>query len=247
MNRLGITAPSGVADNTLGLSWHDSTWIPILNTTNVMEYFSQASNPFFDRTCNNEIVKMQRLNPDQLLNMSGLEYALLHVQEPILYVIRKQHRHSPQQVTPLAEYYIIAGIVYQAPDLASVLNSRLLSAVYHIQSSFEEAFNFSRYHPSKGYYWDFKSQKGAEKIKTVEKEKPKEESSSLFQRQRVDMLLGELIKKFPLPAIPPQVKPTNPAPVKTEAENGVQENKEKVEVKQEAKVKPPPEKKPRLN
>lgn len=60
--------------------------------------------------------------------MTGLEYVLLHVQEPILYVIRKQHRHSPQQVTPLADYYIIAGVVYQAPDLASVLNSRLVSS-----------------------------------------------------------------------------------------------------------------------
>lgn len=59
--------------------------------------------------------------------MTGLEYVLLHVQEPILYVIRKQHRHSSQQVTPLVDYYIIAGIVYQAPDLASVLNSRLVS------------------------------------------------------------------------------------------------------------------------
>ena len=60
--------------------------------------------------------------------MTGLEYVLLHVQEPILYVIRKQHRHGPQQVTPLADYYIIAGVVYQAPDLASVLNSRLVSS-----------------------------------------------------------------------------------------------------------------------
>lgn len=60
-------------------------------------------------------------------NMTGLEYILLHVQEPILYVIRKQHRHSPVQTIPLADYYIIAGIVYQAPDLASVLNSRLVS------------------------------------------------------------------------------------------------------------------------
>lgn len=58
--------------------------------------------------------------------MTGLEYVLLHVQEPILYVIRKQHRHSVQQVTPLADYYIIAGVIYQAPDLASVLNSRLV-------------------------------------------------------------------------------------------------------------------------
>lgn len=63
--------------------------------------------------------------------MTGLEYILLHVQEPILYVIRKQHRHSPIQTIPLADYYIIAGIVYQAPDLASVLNSRLVSCTFY--------------------------------------------------------------------------------------------------------------------
>lgn len=32
-----------------------------------------------------------------------------------------------------------------------------------------------------------------------EPEKAKEEPSSMFQRQRVDMLLGELMRKFPLP------------------------------------------------
>ena len=60
-------------------------------------------------------------------NLVGLEYTLLHVQEPILYVIRKEHRHSPNQVTPLADYYVIAGKVYQVPDLGSVINSRLVS------------------------------------------------------------------------------------------------------------------------
>lgn len=59
--------------------------------------------------------------------MTGLEYILLHVQEPILYVIRKQHRHTPAQATPISDFYIIAGIIYQAPDLNSVLNSRLVS------------------------------------------------------------------------------------------------------------------------
>lgn len=58
--------------------------------------------------------------------MTGLEYIVLHVQEPILYVIRKQHRHSMEQTTPIADYYIIAGVVYQAPDLASVISSRLV-------------------------------------------------------------------------------------------------------------------------
>ncbi|XP_057660678.1 mediator of RNA polymerase II transcription subunit 6 [Diorhabda carinulata] len=240
--RLGLSA-TGIPDNPLSLSWHDSTWIPILNTSNVMEYFSQGSNPFFDRTCNNEIVKMQRLNPDQLQNMTGVEYILLHVQEPILYVIRKQHRQSPQQAIALADYYIIAGIVYQAPDLASVLNSRLLSAVHHLQSSFEESSGFAKYHPSKGYSWDFKSQRVAEKSK--KEEKPREEPSSLFQRQRVDMLLGELLRKFPLPA-PPQPKVQPVVPVKQENENGSENKDIKIEVKQE-KIKPPPEKKPRLH
>lgn len=66
-------------------------------------------------------------------HMVGVEYILLHVLEPILYVIRKQHRHSPTETTPLADYYIIAGMVYKAPDLASVINSRLVSINQHHQ------------------------------------------------------------------------------------------------------------------
>lgn len=58
--------------------------------------------------------------------MTGFEFILLHVQEPILYVVRKQLRHSPTQTVPVADYYIIAGVVYQAPDLVSVINSRLV-------------------------------------------------------------------------------------------------------------------------
>lgn len=32
-----------IADNPLWISWHDSTWIPILNPANVMDYFSEKS------------------------------------------------------------------------------------------------------------------------------------------------------------------------------------------------------------
>lgn len=156
--RLGLTI---MQDNPLWISWHDSNWIPILNPANVMDYFSEKSNPFYDRTCNNEIVRMQRQSLDVLNNMTGVEYILLHVQDPILYVIRKQHRHNSNEATPLADYYIIAGTVYQAPDLANVFNSRILSTVHHLQSAFEEASSFSRYHPSKGYSWDFSSNKAS--------------------------------------------------------------------------------------
>ncbi|XP_028396354.1 mediator of RNA polymerase II transcription subunit 6-like isoform X1 [Dendronephthya gigantea] len=188
------------AENQYGISWHDSAWIPILNPENVLEYFSQRTNPFYDRTCNNEMIKMQRLDLSQLEMMQGLEYIVLHVQNPILFIIRKQHRHSPNQVTPLADYYILAGVVYQCPDLGSLINSRMLSALHNLTSAFDEAFSYARYHPSKGYWWEFKE--GDNKVaqddaKKNKKEKSKSAPSSLFQRQHVDLLLEELIKKFP--------------------------------------------------
>lgn len=241
-------------ENLLGLSWHDTVWIPMLNTSNVMDYFSERTNPFYDRTCNNEIVKMQRLNPDQLVNMTGLEYMLLHVQEPILYVIRKLHRHSPTQVTVLAEYYIIAGVVYQAPDLGSIINSRLLTTTSTIQSAFDSLFNIYRFHPSRGYTWDTKSQSGTAAA-TKTKKNTVEEPSSSFQRQRVDVLLGELIQRFPIPVIKQEPQEFK---METNTDSSAIKMESKIEIKQEIKeekqeindlppsMKPPPEKKPKL-
>ncbi|XP_050809567.1 mediator of RNA polymerase II transcription subunit 6 isoform X3 [Gopherus flavomarginatus] len=94
---LGIMAAVDIRDNLLGISWVDSSWIPILNNGSVLDYFSERSNPFYDRTCNNEVVKMQRLTLDHLHQMIGVEYILLHAQEPILFIIRKQQRQSPTQ------------------------------------------------------------------------------------------------------------------------------------------------------
>jgi len=64
--------------------------------------------------------------------MIGLEYILLHVAEPILYVIRKQHRHNPSEATPIADYYIIGGTVYKAPDLANVINARIVGIIFRM-------------------------------------------------------------------------------------------------------------------
>ncbi|XP_043929671.1 mediator of RNA polymerase II transcription subunit 6-like [Protopterus annectens] len=132
MSHIEIQLSRGPSDNLLGISWIDSAWSPILNSANVLDYFSERSNPFYDRTCNNEVVKMQRLTLDHLNQMVGVEYILLHTQDPILYIIRKQQRQSPTQVVPLADYYIIAGVVYQAPDLGSVINSRVVSLIHYL-------------------------------------------------------------------------------------------------------------------
>ena len=66
-------------ENLMTKSWKDSNWIPQLSPHNVLAYFCQRSNLFYDKTCNNEIAKMQRLNPGQLLHMKGLWFlSLLH-------------------------------------------------------------------------------------------------------------------------------------------------------------------------
>lgn len=201
--------------------------------------------------------------------MHGIEYILLHVQEPILYVIRKQHRHSPSQVTPLADYYILAGYVYQAPDLSSVINARLQAGVHHLQSAFEEVHSFMRYNPTKGYSWDFGNKDVENKEKQADKsnkDKAKEEPSSMFQRRRVDVLIQELMKKFP-PKVPTgaqshleqtkqEPNPSEPdtktiidkSEIKTEKIEPVANNAINTTMSMNrASSGQPPEKKPRLN
>ena len=39
---------------------------------------------------------------------------------------------------PLAEYYIINGIIYQAPDMASIVNSRVSQALLPLREAFEQ-------------------------------------------------------------------------------------------------------------
>lgn len=54
--------------NPLHISWQDGRWpANFINASNVLEYFSNPYNPFYDRTCNNENIKMQRLPMDQIV------------------------------------------------------------------------------------------------------------------------------------------------------------------------------------
>lgn len=69
--------------------------------------------------------------------------------------------------------------------------------------------------------------------KEVKKEKPKEEPSSHFQRQRVDMLLGTLLQKFPIPQAAP-VEPTNkPEETAAASKNDGKTDANPVTIKQE--------------
>ena len=131
-------------NNLLSLSWTDPIRCHQLNKDNVLDYFSQRSNSFYDTSCNNETLRMQNRPLHHLTAMRGVEYALVHHQDPIMFVIRKQKRLSQSKVETIADYYIVAGVVYQSPDLGSIINSRLMSSLYHLDAAFKEALANAR-------------------------------------------------------------------------------------------------------
>lgn len=175
--------------NKLHVSWSDSTFFPWLNQTTVLNYFCNPNNPFYNNNCNNEILRMQNINPDQLIQMTGAEYQL-YLSQPPLYVIRKVNRNSPSEVIELAYYYILNGVVYQSPDFLSVVSSRLQTASCHLQDALETIFTNYKYHPSKGYYWSFNQNE-------VGRTDSKLKTTSTFQHERINSLLHEFTVRYP--------------------------------------------------
>lgn len=118
--------------------WNDRQWLALfpLNEQSVLDYFSLS--PFYDRSCNNEIVKMQRLDPGLMATMEGIEYAVLP-SPPSLFLIAKNKRTiSPRpQVQLVAIYYVTNGNIYQTPSAHAVLSSRVLQSLHHIRQSFD--------------------------------------------------------------------------------------------------------------
>ena len=205
-------------EKLLGTSWSDAKWIPILNETNILNYFAEKDNPFYERSCNNEQLRMRGLPLNQMADlerMQGTEYVLLHVQAPILYVIRKQRRTSPTQTFTIADFYIIAGTVYQAPDLNSIISTKLLSSIFELQSAFDDCLGFARYHPMLEYYWNFNklpTSQGNNSGTSEEDKKPGTKEDILAKKVaqiqmpdrrnhivNVDILMAELFQKFKPP------------------------------------------------
>jgi len=58
--------------------------------------------------------------------MQGVEYELVLMQPPSLFVIEKRLRKHFDSVESLARYYVANAIIYQAPDLRSVITARMV-------------------------------------------------------------------------------------------------------------------------
>lgn len=167
------------------LQWKSPEWIQSfgLHTENVLDYFAQS--PFFDRTSNNQVVKMQQQFSQQgtpqanlplnntgatpgdraqiwerypshaifekeLMKLKGIEYILVLVREPDLWVIRKQRREDSNTVVPLKYYYVIGSSVYQSPTLFKTMQSRLLSTNYHLSNALTQLNRLVEFQPSQG-------------------------------------------------------------------------------------------------
>jgi mediator of RNA polymerase II transcription subunit 6 len=116
------------------LCFKDVTWLqhfPLTPET-ALDYFSQS--PFYERSSNNELVKMQTkfsnlsqsCLTEKLQSMKGIEYCLVHSVPPTLFVIRSQERIQPSVAIPISSFYIVDGTIYQSPDLYSIIANRLV-------------------------------------------------------------------------------------------------------------------------
>ena len=140
------------------ITWEDRRWWSgALHKNSAIDYFAQS--PFYDRTCLNEHLRMQRttLQPeeaaDMLARLPGIVYALdenrteeipptADTQAHMLYVIRKFRRDisgSKKSEVTLRFYYILDGVVYEAPSLESVMQTRLLKMAWHLHEAWKLA------------------------------------------------------------------------------------------------------------
>ncbi|CAF1094587.1 unnamed protein product [Rotaria sordida] len=88
-------------ESLLNLNWSDLSWFQHFNTElseeTALAYFCQIGNPFYDRSSLNEQIYTRNLPVEAMLNATGIEYALIHRQDPVLYIIRKHFREGPNE------------------------------------------------------------------------------------------------------------------------------------------------------
>lgn len=157
------TAVGDAPDQTL-ISWKDPLFLasfPLANAHVAMDYFTMSS--FYDKSCNNEILRMQhRFNAGpmdlhkferDLTSMTGLEYQVLRHEAPRLFIIAKQHRYTPDLSEAVAHYYILDGTIFQAPSLLHILQARLLASLYFTVESLSESFSEIVWSSNVGYFW----------------------------------------------------------------------------------------------
>lgn len=98
---------------------------------------------------------------EELMKLDGTEYVLSSVREPDFWVIKKQKRINDTgagssrgpRIIPLQDYYIIGANVYQSPTVFKIVQSRLMSTSYHLNSTLESLYDLIEFQPSQGVHY----------------------------------------------------------------------------------------------
>ena len=135
----------GSTEPLLHRSWSNPAERPPNGFTpeNILIYFCHPSNPFYDMNSNNQQLIMQNHPLSELHLLNGVQYNFVHNCGP-LYIICKYKRQA-SQISPLCYYYIMDGVVYQCPDVYTLMQSRLTQAVNPLKDALLQAAKFSRW------------------------------------------------------------------------------------------------------
>jgi mediator of RNA polymerase II transcription subunit 6 len=135
-----------------------------------------------------------------LVKMKGIEYDVIHTNADasLCFIIRKQNRMSKTDVVPIAVYYIIEGTVYQAPDVYSVLGSRIETSLFHLDQAFNMLISRSTFQPSRGYGWKGEHEYPTRSMTTSTSRNVFTRREIQEMRQRVDNLATHLYTVPPI-------------------------------------------------
>ncbi|KAI0374462.1 MED6-domain-containing protein [Pilatotrama ljubarskyi] len=226
--------------------WHE--WIQAhgpLTADNAFDYFTTSM--FYDKQSNNQVLRMQTMHTgvplvneaEELRRFTGIEFALVHAEPPSLFIIHKRERLSPDEVRPLAVYFILNNRIYQSPDVYTLISNRLLTSLHSLQKSLDTLRSHRpAYTPRTGFVWpiaeppstDAASTKkraaegepapAAEEPEDISKERDLSGASADSKRQQNNMLLWSAMRttamhareSFQLPAAAPEeAVPETPA------------------------------------
>ncbi|CAM9588195.1 unnamed protein product [Ectocarpus fasciculatus] len=209
----------GAAEDPEQRSFIDPVWLQQwgLGPQNALDYF--ALSPFYDKACNNEQCRMQGVKlPEGLLNLTGLEFMLVELppemsflppgqpappgpQPRRLFVIKKQVRKSPSSVEVQAIYYIMEGVIYQAPTVQKLIKSRLNKFTHHLNNAFVELSKLAKLRDSGGGYdwaWQKEAKDLQEKAEAAEgvgvAEEDRDAKAAL--KLSMDNILMGLVEKY---------------------------------------------------
>lgn len=150
-----------------------------------LAYFCNIRNPFYDRTSNNEQIKMQKMDAALLESKDGVRYKLHYANEPDLFVIRKE-KVDKGRVTTTNCYYILGGLVFQAPLYQSVVSARLYNVLYSMNELFHDLQPNVRYSSTTGqYYWNFEEQETAMAAEEALQQKQKREQERRIAQEEM--------------------------------------------------------------